>query len=188
MKLNRQNPFCYHSKHVPNGYLGLCSLSGRSSYRKISRSLEATIVWFRLFQSLWNLQEPRQQRCRDACQISERYEHYTIQSRGFETSRDLTVRRPLVFYSSDRQNDASRLNAVLRDRAAAHGTKTRPISDFNQPIDLKFGLRLIQVEIKEEYNIMKISAWVRQVIDSKFSNINIKYFEHPVLNGDAYAL
>ena len=55
MKLNRQNPFCYHSKHIPNGYLGLCSLSGRSSYRKISRSLEATIVWFRLFQSLWNL-------------------------------------------------------------------------------------------------------------------------------------
>ena len=24
-----------------------------------------------------------------ACQISERYDHYNIQSRGFETSRDL---------------------------------------------------------------------------------------------------
>ena len=39
-------------------------------------------------------QAPRQQRCRDACQISERYDHYNIQSPGFETSRDLAVRRP----------------------------------------------------------------------------------------------
>ena len=34
-----------------------------------------------------NWQAPRQQRCRDACQISERYDHYNIQSRGFKTSR-----------------------------------------------------------------------------------------------------
>ena len=27
---------------------------------------------------------PRQQRCRDTCQISERYDHYNIQSRGSE--------------------------------------------------------------------------------------------------------
>ena len=36
-------------------------------------------------------QARRQQRCREACQISERYDHYNIGSRGFETSRDLTV-------------------------------------------------------------------------------------------------
>ena len=34
-----------------------------------------------------------QQYCQDDCQISERYNHYNIQSRGFETSRDLAVRR-----------------------------------------------------------------------------------------------
>ena len=39
-------------------------------------------------------QAPRQQRCRDACQISERFDHYDIKSRGFETSRDLAVRSP----------------------------------------------------------------------------------------------
>ena len=33
------------------------------------------------------------QRCRDVCQISERCDHYNIQSRGFETSRDFAVRR-----------------------------------------------------------------------------------------------
>ena len=42
--------------------------------------------------TIW--QAPRQQRYQDACQISERYVQYNIQSRGFETSRDLGVRRP----------------------------------------------------------------------------------------------
>ena len=34
-------------------------------------------------------QASRQLRCRDACQISLRHDHYNTQSRGFETSRDL---------------------------------------------------------------------------------------------------
>ena len=38
-------------------------------------------------------QVPRQHCCRGACQISELYDHCNIQSRGFETSRDLVVRR-----------------------------------------------------------------------------------------------
>ena len=37
---------------------------------------------------------PLQQCCRDACQISERYDHHNTQSQGFDTSRYLTVRRP----------------------------------------------------------------------------------------------
>ena len=46
--------------HFQVGYqpcqsLGLYSLSGRTSYRKISWSLEATRFGFRLFQSLWIL-------------------------------------------------------------------------------------------------------------------------------------
>ena len=32
-------------------------------------------------------------RCRDACQTSERYDYYNTQSRDFETSRDLAIRR-----------------------------------------------------------------------------------------------
>ena len=35
----------------------------------------------------------RQQCCRCACQISKRYDNLKYQSRGFETSRDLTLRR-----------------------------------------------------------------------------------------------
>ena len=42
-------------------------------------------------------QAPRQSCCRDACQMSERYDRYNIQSRGFETSRDLAVRGPGFF-------------------------------------------------------------------------------------------
>ena len=37
-----------------NANLGLYSLSGRTSYPKISWSLEAARCGFRLFQSLWN--------------------------------------------------------------------------------------------------------------------------------------
>ena len=36
-------------------YLGLYSLSGKTSYRKISWSLDAARFGFKLFQSLWNL-------------------------------------------------------------------------------------------------------------------------------------
>ena len=35
----------------------------------------------------------RQHCCRCACQISKRYDNLKYQSRGFETSRDLTIRR-----------------------------------------------------------------------------------------------
>ena len=38
-----------------NLYQGLYSLSGKTSYRKISWSLEAARFGFKLFQSLWNL-------------------------------------------------------------------------------------------------------------------------------------
>ena len=73
---------------------GLYSLSGKTSYRKISCSLEDARFGFKLFQSLWNLAGTSAvlpPRC--PCQISERYDHCNIQSRGFEISRDLAVRR-----------------------------------------------------------------------------------------------
>ena len=72
------------------GTLGLYSLSEQTSYRKISWSLEAMRFGFRLFRLLWNLTGNSAvvlPRCR------ERYDPYNIQSRSFETPRDLAVRR-----------------------------------------------------------------------------------------------
>ena len=62
-----------------------------AGYREVS---EAARLWFRLFQSLWNSTGTSAAALyRDACQISELYDHYNIESRGSETSRDLAVRR-----------------------------------------------------------------------------------------------
>ena len=66
--------------------LGLYSLSGKTSYRQISWSLEATSLDVAMVVSLWNC-------CRGTCQISEQLEKFKPESRGFETSRDLAVRR-----------------------------------------------------------------------------------------------
>ena len=69
--------------------LGLNSLSGRTSHRKISPSLKAdrSAIW----------QAPRQYHCRDACQIAERYYYHNILSRrGCETSRHLTVSKFII--------------------------------------------------------------------------------------------
>ena len=72
---------------------GLYSLSGKTSYRQISWSLEATrlMLQWSYRSEIW--QALQQQRCRGTCQISERLEKFKSESRGFETSRDLAVRR-----------------------------------------------------------------------------------------------
>ena len=59
--------------------------SGKTPYCKISWGLEAARFGFRFFQLLWNLT--------GTCKTSKRYNHYNIQSRGFETARDLAIRR-----------------------------------------------------------------------------------------------
>ena len=96
----RQDPLCFVSlwrylycslgqisvRHWPILFRVGYSLSGKMSYCKISRSLEVARFEFRFFQSLWNLAGP-------SCQISERCNNYNTQSRGFETSRDLALRR-----------------------------------------------------------------------------------------------
>ena len=58
--------------------------------REVSKSRDTGLDFFNCSE-IW--QAPRQQRCRDACQISVRNDHYNTQSRGFETSLDLAVRR-----------------------------------------------------------------------------------------------
>ena len=80
-------------------FKGLYSLSRRTSYRKISWSLVARRFRFRLFQSFWNLTGT-------SATGLPRYNHYNTQSRGFENSRDLTVRpftaSPVVLQSYNR--------------------------------------------------------------------------------------
>ena len=78
---------------VPS-YLGLYSLNGRTPYRKISCEVSKprdSCLDFPNRSEIW--QASRQQRYLDAYQIAERHDHYNIQFRGFETSRDLAVRR-----------------------------------------------------------------------------------------------
>ena len=66
---------------------GLYSLNGKTSYRQISNSRSREISRSEIWQA------PRQRCCQGACQISERLEKSKTESRGFETSRDLVVRR-----------------------------------------------------------------------------------------------
>ena len=79
-------------------FLWLYPLRGGTSirpmfYRKISWSLEAARLVFRLFNRSGIWKAHRQQRCRDACQVTERYIHNNFQSPGFNTSRHLAVKR-----------------------------------------------------------------------------------------------
>ena len=77
------------------------SLSPRASIHQAdegitARSREVSKPWysgldFSSRSEIWLAH--RQRCCRDACQISERYYHYNMQSRDFDTSRDLVVRR-----------------------------------------------------------------------------------------------
>ena len=59
-----------------SGLQGLYSLSGKTSYRQISWSLEAARLDVAMVVSLW--QAPRQQHCRGTCQISERLEKFKL--------------------------------------------------------------------------------------------------------------
>ena len=72
-------------------YLAVRRLTARS--REVSKPRDLGLDFFNHFEIG---QAPRQQCRRDAWQISEWYDHYNIQSRGFETSRDLAVSRLTV--------------------------------------------------------------------------------------------
>ena len=68
---------------LPTGYP---LLNGKTSYHQISRLKSRYMSSEISYRSdIW--QAPRQQCCRGACQISERYDHFNTQSRSFETSR-----------------------------------------------------------------------------------------------------
>ena len=58
--------------------------------RKVSKPRD---LYLELFDRSEILQAARQQGCRSACRISKRCHNLNFQSRGFETSRDLPIRR-----------------------------------------------------------------------------------------------
>ena len=68
------------------GYLDPVSIFDKTSYRKISQNLEAVRFLFRIVRSLWNLTGT-------SAALSKRCDNLNYQSRGYETSRDLTIRR-----------------------------------------------------------------------------------------------
>ena len=66
----------------------------------LAKSLKAVRFEFRLFHAValkfarhLDNSAVEMQRCRDACKMLGQYDQYNIQSRIFETSRDLVVRR-----------------------------------------------------------------------------------------------
>ena len=92
-------------KCVSDGYpmlhspLDPVSIFDKTSYRKISQSLKAARFVFRIMWSLWNL-TGTSAALLPMCQsnfIAMRWSNY--QSRGFETSRDLTVRRLIGYWN-----------------------------------------------------------------------------------------
>ena len=72
---------------------GLYSLSGKTSYRQISWSLEAARLDVIIIAPLWNLTGTSAALLPRGCQISERLKKSKPESRDFKTSRDLEVRR-----------------------------------------------------------------------------------------------
>ena len=79
--------------------LGPASISDKTSYRKVSWSLEATRLHLELFDPSEIWQAHRQYCCWCACQISKPDGNLNHQSCGFETSRDLTIRRLIRYWN-----------------------------------------------------------------------------------------
>ena len=76
-------------------------MTDNTSFCKILRSLEAARFVFKIVRSFWfwNLKALRQQCCRCAWQMLKRCDVLHYQPRGFETSRDLTIRRIIGYWN-----------------------------------------------------------------------------------------
>ena len=78
--------------------LGPASISDKTSYCKISRSLETEKFISELSDRSEIWQAHRQHCYRCACEISKRCDNLGYQCHGFETSRDLTIRRLIGYW------------------------------------------------------------------------------------------
>ena len=59
-------------------------------------------------------------------------------------------------------NEAS-LIKMLNSRYDLAGTHARPLKNSSDPIQVSFGMRLIQMDIDEKMQILKTSVWLRVV-------------------------
>ena len=95
-------------------FQGLYSLSGKTSYRKISWSLEAARFGFKLFQSLWNLAGTSAAllpRCLSHFRAIRPWQHPISRLRDFtrfggKTSYRLVNRGPVTWDATSRRDDA----------------------------------------------------------------------------------
>ena len=103
-------------------YLGFYSLSGKTSYRKISRKLDAVRLSFEIISLLWKLTGHWQQCCPGTCQISERSDHsksiFFAASRLREVWRseprhDININIPSYRYRDPRVKDKTVSPTVL---------------------------------------------------------------------------
>ena len=104
----------------PTGLLGSVSISDKTPCRQV---LQPRDLYLELYDRCKIWQAPRQQCCGCACQISKWWDNLNYQSRGFETSRDLTIRHiirywnwalvPSVVYAWRSYGDAFRITDPL---------------------------------------------------------------------------
>ena len=80
---------------------------------EVSKLRDSGLYFFN-HSKIW--QAPQQQCCQDACQISEWYNHYNIQSHGFETSRDPAVRRRSAECGEAQSTLTSRVTVMISQR------------------------------------------------------------------------
>ena len=92
--------------------------------RKVSKARDWVLKCWNHFE-IW--QAPRQQYCRGACQISERSDNSKYKSRGFETLRDLTIRRLIGYWNGALLSPSSSRSAcswaccvVITESSASH--------------------------------------------------------------------
>ena len=87
--MHRTNETCRSSIHLADGSLTI-------RYREVSKPRDSGFDFPIALKFDSHLSSSA---CRAAsCQISERYDHYNIQSHGFEASRDLVVRRLTAYW------------------------------------------------------------------------------------------
>ena len=85
-------------------------------YRKVSKPRD---LYLGLSDRSEIWQAPRQHWCRCACQISKRCDDLNYQSRGFETSRDLTIRRLIRYWNGRFKHHSDVTWAPLRLKTTA---------------------------------------------------------------------
>ena len=131
---------------MSGGILGLYSLSGKTSYRKISWSLEAARFGFILFQSLWNLAGTSAAllpRCLSNFRAIRPLQHPTSRLRDFtrfggKTSYHLVNRGPVHYVPPVTHVLATRMLVVPKSQTASLTTNVD-----SKPMDFAHEMHMI---------------------------------------------